>query len=137
MAAHRGRRYRRYDCQVNVDAGNKRFRWHCVALFAVILAGALSYVWLRSEQERLGRDIQGQRSKFAVRTKELVNLRMEMEGYKSGKYILTAVDRLGLELRAPLPGQVRRVKVERMSPPPKWLSVGLVASGPADSQDTM
>jgi hypothetical protein len=51
------------------------------------------------------------RREFSVRVKEVQNLQVEYEMYRSGQYVLSAVSRLGLELHPPLPGQVRRVSL--------------------------
>ena len=128
MNPYRGRTYRRYQLRVELEPATRRFRCHCAALFLFVLAAALTYVWLRSEEDRLGRESQELRHDLDERNKELVNLRVEMEGYRSGRHILTAVDRMGLKLRPPTPGQVRRIPSSSTEAAPKWLAVeGAVA----------
>jgi hypothetical protein len=50
------------------------------------------------------------RRDFGLRSKELLNLGLEVEMYRNGSRIFTQIERLGLGLRMPERGQVTRVR---------------------------
>jgi len=95
--------------------------WPTIGLVTLVLLAALAFVGLRSATERQSRRLVELRLEREVRAKERENLRVELETYKSGSYILAAVNRLGLKLRPPLPGQVRRVSLSA-APAPQSLA---------------
>lgn len=116
--------------QARVHMGDRRGGAFLLPLLALLLIGclsALTFVWLNSQQDHMGRQIRETRKQIALRSKELENLRVEVESYKRGRYIHRAVSQLGLELREPLPGQVHRVDEELKERSPEWLQDSMVA----------
>jgi hypothetical protein len=105
------RLYRYETVEFEAPEAMRGMAWKSITLVAIVLVAALAFVWLRSSTERMQRSLAGLRHEHQLRLKELENLRIELETYKSGRYVLSAVNRLGLNLRPPYPGQVRRVAV--------------------------
>ncbi len=103
------RHYRPYRCQVNLDTGRSGIRATVLLIIVFLTTAALAYVWLRSGESELNRKAQNLRSEYREQVKELENLTMELERYRGGRYILTAVERLQLNLHQPVYGQVRRL----------------------------
>jgi len=108
------RKYRRHQpCQVVLKTTAGSVRWGGLVILLLLLTTALAFVWCKSGQERTGRQVQRLRQQFAVKAKEAENLRLELERYRRGDYILSEVQRLGLDLRPADPDQVRRVRLVR------------------------
>ncbi len=105
----RERKYRPYNCRVDTVPVSSKSRWCCVGISLFALFAALAFVWLQSDQQRTYKELQKIQHKLFLKGKEVENLGMQLEGYTSGKYVLTTVDRLGLNLRPPVRGQVCRV----------------------------
>lgn len=122
------RRYRRHQLRIRTEPGTRTWRIYSTALLLLVLGTALTFVWFRSDEVKRRRTVQHLRREYAARTKELENLRMKVETYRSGKHILNAVERLQLGLRPPLPGQVRRIPVGPAIPGQTWESRPLVAT---------
>lgn len=99
--------------------------WQGLAAFFVLLGVGVWYVHLRSETETLNKEIQRKRRALSVKTKQVENLRTKLESKKDGAYILFEVERRGLGLHPPYPGQVRRVTLE--AEPARESEEGLVA----------
>jgi len=114
LATHE-RTYRVAYKRLTVDAGNKGpgLPWRGLFVLGIIVVMALSYVWLRSSTEKTSKELQVQRREFAYKAKELENLRVKLEEYKNGNYIERAVEKYGLGLHRPFPGQVRRLTLAR------------------------
>ncbi|MCF7855098.1 MAG: hypothetical protein K9N51_09895 [Candidatus Pacebacteria bacterium] len=89
--------------------------WRLLVVIIPALAVALAFVWLQSTTEKLEQRLATLRREHELREKQVGNLRIELETYKSGRYIVSAVRRFDLELRPPYPGQVRRVSMHRSS----------------------
>lgn len=106
------RKYRRYQpCQVVLKGHVGGFRWYGLGIVVLLLVTALTYVWCRSGQEKTGRKVERLRRQFAVKAREAENLRMELERFRRGDYILAEVRRRGMNLRPADPRQVRRVRL--------------------------
>lgn len=109
-ARQHDRRYRRYQCRVDTGAAPRGSLCYCAGVLVFLMLVSLVFVWCRSEHARLDKQLQGLRREFGVKAKEVENIRMEVEAYRSGKYVLTAVEQLALGLRPANPQQVRRVE---------------------------
>lgn len=97
------------------EAKPTRVPWRVIVLLALVAAIGLTFVWLRSGIQQVSRELQIQQRKMVLRTEELDNLRIQVEAYRSGDYILAECRKLGLH--PPLPGQVRRMPAEdRVTP---------------------
>ena len=125
------RTYRRYRGKPDGEPISKSFRWYLAGLCVFVLASALVFVWFRSAQEKLGKRADYLRHQCTLKIRETENLRMEREGYWSGKYILPAVTHFRLNLRPAAPGQVRRLTVDPRGPDPDLGAPGMVADKPA------
>lgn len=102
--------------------------WFVVLLVLTVVSGvALMYIRFNSEQVKMGRKLRSLRREFALRAKELENLRIEVESYKNGAYIRTAVRTMQLGLREPGNGQVRRVRDGQLMPTGEWLQENMLA----------
>ncbi len=122
------RKYRRYQpCNVDFGLATSRFRWSCVAFLLFVMVTALAFVWCRSSRDRTGRTVQRLRRQFSLKAKEAENLRMELEKYRGGSYILREVNRLGLGLRPADPQQVRRLEFRPPLSPDEWRTDRVVA----------
>lgn len=102
------------------------FLW--MLLVAGLLAGALCFVRLRSATETCRADASRLERELDIRVKELENLRMQQETLTSGRYIRSAVERMGLDLRQSEHGQVRRMVVTRQIAPDGNRPRAMVAS---------
>ena len=122
------RRYRRHQLQTRTEPGTRAWRLYSAALLFLVLSTALTFVWFRSDEVKRRRTVQLLRRDYAAKAKELENLDMKVETYRSGKHILKAVARLQLGLRPPLPGQVRRIPVNPAASGRAWSSRPLVAT---------
>ena len=120
------RTYRRHRCRVELSPACGAARWCGMIMLLITLAAALAFVHLRSERQKMGRQLQEMRADFALRAKEIANVSMEVESFKSGKYVFRVVKRLGL--RRPLPGQVRRIADSKDGGGPDLLSMSMVAT---------
>ncbi len=82
-----------------------------VALTVALAFGlVLVFVRLNSEQVKLKRQVTELRRGFGLRSKEIENLGLEVEMYRSGSRIFAQIQRLRLGLRMPEPGQVIRMR---------------------------
>jgi len=113
MPVHAPRRkYRYHVLEVKTERKpNAAFFRLGFVLFLFMVAG-ITFVWLRSATDRLNRSLQEKRQSYSVGTKQMENLRMELESYKNPHYITDKVTRMNLGLRPPFPGQVRRISME-------------------------
>ena len=122
------RKYRRYHCRVETASDGHPLIWYLLVVLLLAGSAAMAFAWLQSERAGMGRELQRLRREFAVTAKEVENLKMEVESYRGGTYILSAVDTLGLKLRHPLPGQVVRVSGDRIDETqPGWSRAAMVA----------
>jgi cell division protein FtsL len=103
----RNYRQRTLQAQVPKTASPSALRY--VLLIMLACSMGLACVWLRSATEKTSKTLQKKRREFALKRKETENLRLELETFKSGRHIYQAVAQMNLQLREPLPGQVRRV----------------------------
>ena len=129
VAAGRSRGYRRYQ-RVRVDApppGSVRSGAYVVAIVVLSAAVAIAYVWFHSADVRLGRDVDGLRREFAIQAKEVENLHVQVESYRSGRYIGAAVKRFGLKLRDSIPGQIRWVEEATPAGRSDWVAGEIAA----------
>jgi len=119
MRAHRSRtrRGRVANLQVRPPVWTGSTLWLGVLLVAVGLAVTLGFVYLRSATDAMIKERDLLARRLSIQAKEEENLWVELESYKRGDYILSAVVRLGLPLRPPAPGQVRRVTVRALNSP--------------------
>lgn len=83
--------------------------WRMLFLVAVGGAMGLAFVWLQSGLQTVSSKLQAQQRQMVMHQEELENLRMQLETYTSGEYILRESRKLGLH--PPMPGQVRRVNI--------------------------
>lgn len=81
------------------------------AVLTILLALGLglAYIRLNSEQVKLKRQVTDMRRDFGLHTKEIENLGLEVEMYRNGTRIFAQIQRLGLKLQMPEPGQVIRM----------------------------
>jgi len=127
-AKQHDRRYRRYRCRVDTAAAPRGGSLcYCAGVLVFLMLVSLAFVWCRSEHARLDKHLQGLRREFGVRAKAEENMRMEVEAYRSGEYVLTAVDQLALGLRLAKPQQVRRVQLAAPSVYERWREPAVVA----------
>jgi hypothetical protein len=110
-ASSRTRPYRYETVEFQGSVTLHRGLWPLAVLVGIALAALLAYVGLRSATEVQQRQLSQLRKEYGISSKEAENLGIELESYKSGSYVLSAVNRLGLGLRPPYPGQVRRVSL--------------------------
>lgn len=100
--------------RVRVDVPRSRGGTHWVCLVAVVVVPAfvlgLLFVRLNSDHAQMSRRITEMRRDFGLRSKELENLRVEVEMYRKGNRILSQARAMGLDLRPPERGQVIRVR---------------------------
>ena len=127
-ASHHDRKYRRYQCHVNASPVRKGAVYCCGGVLVFALAAILTFVWTQSALNNTSNRLQNLRREFALKAKEAENLRTDLEAFKGGRYILTAVDRLRLGLRPPLPGQVYRVSMDASSDGSDWPGPAVLAS---------
>ncbi len=108
---HSSRNYSR----LRTDAGTVKggVSWRMFLALAIAVGAALLFVWLRSSVETMNKELQLTRHKLAVRTKEVENLRMQLESYTRDNYILAAVEKYNLGLRPAEQGQVRRIAMSQ------------------------
>jgi len=126
-ARQHDRRYRRYQCRVDTAAAPRGSLCYCAGVLVFLMLVSLMFVWCRSEHARLDKQLQGLRRGFGVKAKKVENMRMEVEAYRSGKYILTAVEQLALGLRPTNPQQVRRVQLNGSSADDRWREPAVIA----------
>jgi len=122
-----GKRRTRLKADMEPHVGRASFWFMVLLVLAVVSGVALMYIRFNSEQVKMGRELRTLRREFALRSKELENLRVEVESYKSGSYIRTAVRSMQLGLREPDKGQVRRVRNGRLIPVTEWLQERMLA----------
>ena len=105
------RRYRLQKQRLEVKTAPRSHSlvWTGLTAAVALALVAMTYVYLRSVTEKMNRELQHKRQECQVKNKEIENQRMDIESLRSGRHILAAVQRMGMELRAPLPGQVRRI----------------------------
>jgi len=106
------RRYRYRRLEVRAKGKPNPIMWKVGLMLLCFLMLGVYYVWVISTNARLDRDLRRLQKAYSDGCKQLENVRMEMESYKSGHYILTQVQNLNLNLHPPYPGQVRRVSLE-------------------------
>ena len=111
-AKQHDRRYRRYQCRVDTSAAPRGSLCYCAGVLVFLMLVSLTFVWCRSAHGRLDKELQGLRRQFGAKAKEVENMHMEVETYRSGRYVLTAVEKLALGLRPANPQQVRRAHVD-------------------------
>jgi cell division protein FtsL len=122
------KRRTRLRSDVRPPAGGRASFWFVVLLVLAVVSGvALTYIRFNSEQVKMGRRLRALRREFALRSKELENLRIEVESYKNGAYIRAAVRNMQLGLREPDTGQVRRVRNGQLIPTGDWLQESMLA----------
>ncbi|MFW5996645.1 MAG: hypothetical protein ACOCZS_00495 [Verrucomicrobiota bacterium] len=109
--AEQSRLYRYADTDVNVGDSIKAWVLQLIALLAIALLIVLAYVWLHSETSRVHERMGEYREQYSATSKEVQNLQMEKEHYRSGEYIRNAVARFELELEPAFPHQVTRIKL--------------------------
>lgn len=126
------RRYRSRRLEVRVKDRSNPVMWKIGLLLAVVLVAGVFYVWLISSNERLDRQLHNRQKQLADGMKQLENVRMELESYKSGHYIITQVQNLNLNLHPPYPGQVRRVSLEGRQNRADYSEDGLLPLLPQD-----
>lgn len=81
-----------------------------MAVLLPVFALGLLYVKLNSDQVRMSRRTSVLRREFGQGSKELTNLRVEVEMYSKGTRILSRARAMGLDLQPPRRGQVVRVR---------------------------
>ena len=103
------RRYRQN--QVRVDQGNAPHPvlWRVLLLLGIALGIGLYYVAQTKRRDDLQRSYTALEREISGNAKEIDNIRMQLESFKNGRYIMAKVEEKKLGLRPPLPGQVRRV----------------------------
>lgn len=109
------RRYQYQTLDVNAAGSVKTTFGLLLVAVVVALAASLAYVWLRSGTETWERRAAERRQEYEVKVKKRHNLKVELETYRGGRYILSAVHHWNLDLHPPYPGQVRRVAVDEKS----------------------
>lgn len=126
------RRYRYRRLEVKGKGKPNPIIWKVVPMLGCFLALGVYYVWLISANAQLDRDLRRLQKAYSDGCKQLENVRMEMESYKSGHYILTQVQNMNLNLHPPYPGQVRRVSLEGRQNRADYSEDGLVPMLPPD-----
>ncbi len=86
--------------------------WRPLFVLVVLALCAILFVHFRSSTERLQAEISDLREKCASGRKEIGNLRVQLERYKSPQHISNGLARFGLALGFPQTGQVRRVSLD-------------------------
>jgi len=109
LATRQDRRYRRYQCRVQTGPGPGRLVWHSGSVLAFVLLVSLAFVWCRSAETKMNRRMVELREQYKLKLNELKNLQIDLEHYRGGKHVLTAVEQFELELHPPVAGQVRRI----------------------------
>ncbi len=118
MYAMTHERLYRYDTlEVQAPMIMRSGAWQGIVLVFLIASAIMAFVWLRSNTERLQRELVQTRKAHEIQGKTMENLGIELETYKSGRYVLAAVQRFELGLRPPTHGQVRRVTLPVMQKP--------------------
>ena len=109
------RRFRQQNVQLDMR-GNIKTTLAVISILIVMASVTLlGFVWLRSGTEHWKKALSERQREYEVTLKKRDNLRAELETFRSGKYILSAVHHWNLDLHPPYPGQVRRVSLNRES----------------------
>lgn len=90
--------------------------WFPVTVLLLVACGAIAYVWFQSTTDSLHRELTELRGANQVLGKEIDNLALDLETYKSARHISRSVQEFDLALRPPYPGQVRRLSLARHVP---------------------
>ena len=89
----RGRRVRRRTLHTDVRPGGLGNLVGWMLLFALGFGAALLYVRFSSDVAKKGAELRDLRRRFAITAKEMNNLELEAETYRSGDHIRRAVSR--------------------------------------------
>ena len=103
------RRYRQNKVRVDQENAPHPVLWRVLLLLGIALGIGLYYVGQTKRRDDLQRNYTALEREISGNTKEIDNIRMQLESFKNGRYIMAKVEEKKLGLRPPLPGQVRRV----------------------------
>ncbi len=106
------RKYRRQRIRVEAQGSPHPILWRMSFLLVVSLLLGLYYVGLTSKKERLDKEVRKMKQDVEDVSKQIENACMQLESFKSGRYILSKAEELKLGLGRPsFPGQVKRLRM--------------------------
>ena len=110
MARRKATQYKRVRVETDdsATAGGVLGYLAVLIILPVFLLG-LVYVKLNSDQVKMKRELTRMRHEFGLKSKELANLRVEVEMYRDGDHIGKHVITMGLDLDEPEYGRVIRM----------------------------
>jgi hypothetical protein len=129
------RRYQYRQLNVRARAAPNRaspLAWRFGFMLLCFLLIGLYNVALVSRTEGLERELRKQQKRFSDGCKALENVRMDLESYRSGAYIMAQVQAMNLGLHHPFPGQVRRVSLDMRANRAEFTEDGLIPGLPGD-----
>ena len=103
------RRYRQNKVRIEPGGAPHPLLWRVLLLLGLALGIGLYYVAQTKRRDDLQRNYTKLEQEISDNVKEIDNIRMQLESFKNGRYIMGKVEEKKLGLRPPLPGQVRRV----------------------------
>ena len=108
-AAGQQRRYRQQRLRSEQEGAPNPIFWRVVLLVSLSFVIGLFFVRQTNNIETLQRKLTTLERSASEGNKEIDNIKMQLESYRSGSYILTKVEASNLKLCAPQAGQVLRV----------------------------
>jgi cell division protein FtsL len=125
------RKYRRQSLRVERTDASHPVLWRVSLLLLLSLVLGSYYVSLTQRRDNLEKSVRESRQKVAETAKEIENVKVQLESFKRGSYILTKAEELKLGLRQPFSGQVKRIKLADMGRP-SYTEDGFVAEATPD-----
>ncbi len=125
------RKYRRQSLRVERTDASHPVLWRVsLVLLTALLLGSC-YISITAKRDDIEKQVRENRKKVAETAEEIKNVKMQLEWFKRGSYILTKADEMKLGLRQPFTGQVKRIRLADMGHP-NYTEDGFVAENTPD-----
>jgi hypothetical protein len=110
--AVRNRRYRNHPraLQVKTSKGPHPLAVRFGILLLMVLAGGICHVWVTDSIEKRERELRNRQNLFADNSREIENIKLDLESRRTSEYIFAEIEKRRLGLRPAEAGQRRIVR---------------------------